>query len=142
MRTHYLIIVPALFLPLFSACAEQIVPKGWVTPEQLEQAEVPIQNQLDTGRGMGGSAWSMAAVKDARLLLIYLAIYEGLPDKAQRDHFYSEQQIWLAARQNAVRAITDPKGGSMVSLEQAAEHMIRTDRRIADLKIQLHKLKK
>ena len=71
MRIHDLIFT-LVILSIFSLYGEEIVPKGWLTPEQLEQAEVPIQNQLDTGRGMGGSAWSMAAVKDARLLLIYL----------------------------------------------------------------------
>src|SRR4051812_46851034 len=46
-----------------SGVGGDILPKGWLSPEQLQRAENPIQQQLDTGRGMGGTAWDMAAVK-------------------------------------------------------------------------------
>ena len=114
-----------------------ILPGDWLTPDQLEQAESPIQDQLDTGKGMGPTAWGMAAVKDARLLLIYLSIYERLPDDASRASLYSEQQTWLKQRQKAVSALADPNGGSMVVLDQAGEHMSYTDKRIAFLKEKL-----
>ncbi len=114
-----------------------ILPKDWLSPEQLEQAENPIQQQLDTGRGMGGTAWSMAAVKDARLLLLYVTLYERLPDEASRKKLHSEQTAWLARRQKAVDALSDPEGGSMVRLEKAAKHMEFTDKRIAEFKKRL-----
>ncbi len=141
MRIHALIFT-ALTLVAFIAYGGEILPKGWLTPAQLEQAERPIQDQLDTGRAMGGTAWDMAAVKDARLLLIYLTIYEGLPDTKSRVKFYSEQQEWLKQRQKAVHALADPNGGSMVILDQASKHMDLTDKRIAVLQKQLDRTKK
>jgi uncharacterized protein YecT (DUF1311 family) len=139
MRIHSFIFI-SVILSVFSASGEDILPKGWLTPEQLEQAEAPIQDQLDTGRGMGGSAWSMAAVKDARLLLIYLEIYERLPDQTSRNKFLSEQQEWLKQRQKAVTAKADPDGGTMVRLDQAATKMEFTDKRIATLQKRLDKM--
>ncbi len=86
---------------------------------------------------MGGTAWSMAAVKDARLLLLYVTLYERLPDEASRKKLHSEQTAWLARRQKAVDALSDPEGGSMVRLEKAAKHMEFTDKRIAEFKKRL-----
>lgn len=117
--------------------AGDILPKGWLSPEQLEQAENPIQQQLDTGRGMSGTAWDMAAVKDARLLVLYLTLYERLPDEASRKKLYAEQTAWLSRRGKAVSALDNPDGGSMVRLEKAAKHMEITEKRIAELQKRL-----
>src|ERR1700733_14958877 len=57
-----------------------ILPKGWITADQLEQAQVPLQKQLDTGVDMIGTAWDMAAVKDAELLVLYISLFEKLPE--------------------------------------------------------------
>ena len=125
-----------------SAHGEEILPKGWITPDQLEEAERPIQEQLDTGKAMRETAWNMAALKDARLLLIYLTVYERLPDNASRNKLKSEQEDWLGQRKKAVIALADPKGGSMVALDQAAKHMDFTDKRIETLSKRLEKMKK
>ena len=141
MRIHALIFT-AVILSIFSASGGEILPKDWLTPDQLEQAERPIQDQLDTGKAMGATAWDMAALKDARLLLIYLTIYERLPGNASRAKIYSEQQAWLKQRRKAVEALADPNGGSMVILDQASKHMDLTDKRIAILQKKLDRLKK
>ena len=125
---------------LISCCIHSfgadIIPKDWLSPEQLEQAENPIQQQLDTGRGMGGTAWDMAAVKDARLLLIYVKLYERLPDETSRKMLYSEQTAWLQHRQKAVASLT-PEEGIKVSLDKALKQMEITDKRIAELQKRL-----
>jgi uncharacterized protein YecT (DUF1311 family) len=90
---------------------------------------------------MGPTAWDMAALKDARLLLIYLTIYERLPDNSSRTKFKSEQQAWLEQRKKAIEALADPDGGSMVALDQASKHMELTDMRIAFLEKQLEQVK-
>ena len=51
MRIHSSIFIAAI-LTIISAYGEEILPKGWLTPDQLEQAERPIQEQLDTGKAM------------------------------------------------------------------------------------------
>lgn len=137
----YTSIFTAGILSIFSASGEEILPKYWITPDQLEQAERPIQAQLDTGEAMGPTAWDMAALKDARLLLIYLTIYEKLPDNSSRTKFKSEQQVWLEQRKKAIEALADPDGGSMVALDQASKHMELTDMRIAFLQKQLEQVK-
>jgi len=121
----------------FHALSADIIPKDWLSPEQLGQAENPIQQQLDTGRGMSGTAWDMAAVKDARLLLIYINLYEQLPDETSRRKLFTEQTAWLQRRHKAVAALTNPDGGSMVTLDKAAKHMELTDKRIAELQKRL-----
>ena len=132
----------AAILSIISANGEEIIPKGWVTPDQLKQAERPIQEQLDTGKAMGPTAWDMASLKDARLLLIYLTIYERLPDNANRIKLKSEQESWLEQRKKAVRALADPNGGSMVTLDQASNHMDLTEKRIQTLSKRLEQMKK
>ena len=102
----------------------------------------PIQEQLDTGKAMGPTAWDMASLKDARLLLIYLTVYERLPDNASRLKLKSEQEAWLEQRKKAVRALADPTGGSMATLHQASKHMDLTDKRIENLSKRLGKMKK
>ena len=141
MRIHA-IFTAVFILFILSASGEEILPKDWLTPDQLQRAERPIQDQLDTGKAMGATAWDMAALKDARLLLIYVAIYERLPDRASRAAFYSEQQAWLKQRQRTVRALADPNGGSMVLLDQASMHMDLTDKRLAVLQKHLDQMKK
>jgi len=117
--------------------ADEIIPKNWLTEDQLEQAERPIQAQLDTGYGMVSSAWDMAALKDARLLLVYLRVFEKLPDDASREKFFTEQTAWLELRSKAVDLCADPNGGSIAILGQAGEHMLYTDRRIKELQKRL-----
>ena len=141
MRIHPSIFTAAI-LSIISANGEEFIPKGWITPDQLEQAERPIQEQLDTGKAMGPTAWDMASLKDARLLLIYLTIYERLPDNASRAKFKSEQEAWLEQRKTAVRALADPNGGSLVTLDQASRHMEFTDKRIETLSKKIEQMKK
>lgn len=141
MRIHALTFTAAT-LSIFSVSGEGILPTEWLTPAQLEQAEGPIQEQLDTGKAMGSTAWDMAALKDARLLLIYVTIYERLPDDTSRAKFKSEQQAWLEQRKKAVQRLADPNGGSMVVLDQASKHMELTDKRVAILKKQLERMRK
>ena len=136
------ILITSVVLSAFSAFGEEILPKDWLTADQLKQAERPIQEQLDTGKAMGPTAWDMASLKDARLLLIYLTIYEQLPDNASRIKLKSEQESWLEQRKKAVRALSDPNGGSMVTLDQASKHMEFTDKRIETLSKRLEQMKK
>jgi len=140
MRIHIIIII-AVFIPFVSVQGGEILPMNWLTPEQLKQAERPIQEQLDTGKAMGATAWDMAALKDARMLLMYIMIYERLPDDVSRANFRSEQQAWIQQRHEAVQSLAKSDGGSMVALDQASKHMELTDARIAILsqKLPQHK---
>ena len=137
----YIFMLMVVLLPIQCTLGTDILPKDWITPELLREAERPIQAQLDTGRAMGPTAWKMAYVKDARLLLVYVMVYEKLPDDASRRNFYSEQQAWLKQRQKAVDALDDPDGGSMVLLDQALKYMDLTDKRIVVLEGKLGKQK-
>ena len=117
--------------------AGEIIPSGWLNPELLLQAERPIQEQLDTGKAMNSTAWDMAAVKDARLLTIYMELYQTLQRKNKQANLFADQNNWLESRKEAVKALNDPEGGSMVSLQQASTHMEFTDKRIAALQREL-----
>ena len=122
---------------MIAVIADEIIPKKWLSEDQLEQAERPIQEQLDTGRAMGPTAWDLAALKDARLLLVYLRVFEKLPDDASRAELFTEQTTWLERRRKAIEILIDPNGGSMVILEQASKHMEFTDKRIKELQNRL-----
>ena len=56
-----------------------IVPKKWLSTFQFEGVEARLQKQLDSGVDMGGTAWDMAEVKDAELLIAYVSLYDSLP---------------------------------------------------------------
>jgi len=126
-----------LITSMIAVIADEIIPKKWLSEDQLEQAERPIQQQLDTGRAMVPTAWDLAALKDARLLLVYLRVFEKLPDDASRAKFFTEQTTWLELRRKAVDLCADPNGGSIAILGQAGEHMIYTDKRIKELQKRL-----
>lgn len=124
-----------------SLLSNEIVPDGWIDPESLEAAEDPIQQQLDTGIAMNSTAWSMAAVKDARLFVIYVQLFQEL-DKDAQEKLLKEQKAWLLKRKKVLESMNDPDGGTIVSLEQASKQMRMTDERIARLEDRLRKIKK
>jgi uncharacterized protein YecT (DUF1311 family) len=117
-----------------------IVPKGWIKPERLEGALVPMQKQLDTGIAMLATAWSMADVADAELFVIYIDLYEKLPAK-EREALRKEQEIWLKKREKAANAADDGQSGQIGHLQSASEHHSMTDLRIQELKARLPKKK-
>ncbi len=127
----------ALILIQGIALGGNIVPEDWLSAERLKQAEEPIQQQLDTGQNMGGTAWDMAAVKDARLLVIYITLFESLTDDASRKKLYSEQKAWLQRRKKMSAAAGNSDGGTMESLDRAMKYMELTDKRIAELQKRL-----
>ena len=132
----------AIFLFLFASVlvsSAQIVPPNWVDPKALESAEAPIQNQLDTGKGMNASAWSLAAVRNARLFAIYMLLYQKL-DKSGQNRLYNEQDAWLNDKSNQLKKLRDPSGGSDVGLDIANKDMELTDQRIKVLSARLKKL--
>ena len=136
------ILITSVVLSAFSAFGEEIIPKGWLTHSQLEQAERPIQEQLDTGKDMSTTAYHMAALRDARLLLTYLHVYELLPSNADRNQFKSEQQAWLEERHKSEQALANPNGGSIVKLNQASRRLELTNKRIEILQTKLARLNK
>jgi len=117
----------------------QIVPPNWVSAESLEEAESPIQKQLDTGMAMVPTARDMATVKDARLLVIYVSLYEKLGTKEQ-GALYREQDLWLKNRRKQLIKLQNPDGGHEVGLDIAAKKMELTDVRIKELYARLAKL--
>ena len=121
-----------------SKAQSPIVPKGWIDIEQLEQALVPLQEQLDTGKAMLQTAWSMAAVKDAALFVTYIALCEKLPDK-ERETLRKEQEKWLGKRKKAAAAADDGKSGQIGRLQAATEFQDQTDARSTELKARLAK---
>ena len=140
MRVWRLTLIAVMFTGIWTS-AGSIIPKDWMSPEDLDIAEQVIQTQLDTGQGMGPTAWGMAKVKDARLLLIYLKLYEGLPDEVSRTKLLSEQAEWLKRRKKAVEKLAVPDGGSAVTLDTASKHIELTDERIQELQKRLDLMK-
>ena len=141
MKHAHCLILLAGVLAVGHACAQTpIVPKGWLTPEALAGAQVPLQSQLDTGVAMVPTAWSMAQVKDAELFVLYIAVCETLP-AGGRETLRQEQEKWLKVRAKAVAAADDGKSGREGRLAAAAEHQTITEARIAELKKRLLKKK-
>jgi len=114
----------------------QIYPPDWLDPVYLEQAELPIQRQLDTGIGMNENAWDLAAVRDARLFLIYTSLYQEL-GKTDREKLYEEQDRWLKKRAEEVKKLRKAGEGSAVSLDQADKQLELTAQRIKELSSRL-----
>jgi uncharacterized protein YecT (DUF1311 family) len=129
-----------LLLTLSALHAESpspVVPKGWLEgglrPELLAQVEDSLQSQLETGVAMNFTAWNMATVKDAQLLVVYLSLFEKLPE-AGRKTLLKEQEDWLKRRQKASARADDGKSGSEGRLLAASEYQSWTEKRIAELK--------
>ncbi len=129
----------AIFLANITLASAQIVPPNWVSDKLLEQAESPIQKQLDTGVAMNATAEDMAAVRDARLLVIYLQLFEHL-DKNGQAKLYHEQDMWLHKRDVALEKLQDPTGGSDTMLNIALKQLELTDQRINELSDRLKKV--
>lgn len=133
-----LLVYVICFFGIINLRAEsKIIPKNWWNdPSLLEQAEHPIQTQLDTGIGMNATAWDMANVKDARLFIIYVSLFQSL-DKAGQKELFKEQSDWLQVRKEALAKLDDPSGGSAVTLDKACKHINMTDLRIQELQQRL-----
>lgn len=137
---------PILFLPLVflilsvtqTHAQTQVVPKEWINLESLSEVQVPLQAQLDTGKSMVSTAWSMARVKDAELFVTYITVWEKLPAK-EREVLLSEQEKWLSLRKKTVKEADDGKSGQVGRLEAASEHQRMTEARIEVLKGRLPK---
>lgn len=130
-----------LFLGCFNSAGvaqTPIVPKKWLHPDQLEQVESLLQKQLDTGVDMGGTAWDMAAVKDAELVMVYVSLYESLPAD-QRTKLLKDQEAWLDRRQKAADKVYNENEGTIRRTLAAGEFQSWTEKRIAELKKRLPK---
>ncbi len=124
---------------LFSvtALSGQIVPPNWVSAKLLEQAETPIQKQLDSGRAMNSTVEDMAAVRDARLLVIYLELYERL-DKIGQQDLFREQKLWLQNRDKELSKLKVQSAGSDLWLEIVQKQLDLTIQRIIELSERLN----
>jgi uncharacterized protein YecT (DUF1311 family) len=116
-----------------------VVPRKWLTADQLQQVETRLQKDLDTGVDMVGTAWGMAVIKDAELLIVYISLYEKLSEP-QRSALLKEQEAWLERRQRAVSKGDDGKNGSVGRVMTASEFQDWTEKRTAELKDRLRKL--
>jgi uncharacterized protein YecT (DUF1311 family) len=128
----------AILMMSASFSQAQVVPKDWINPESLADVQTPLQAQLDTGKSMLSSAWSMARVRDAELFVTYVALWEKLPAN-ERGLLFKEQENWLKKRKKAVAAADDGKSGEIGRLQTASEHQSMTEARLAELKIRLPK---
>lgn len=133
------LVLSFFFVASISALRAQIVPPNWVSPKPLESAESPIQSQLDTGKAMTTTARSMADVRNARLFVVYMLLYQKL-GKSGREELYQEQCLWLKNRDKQVAKLYDPNGGSDVRLFMAEKEMELTDSRIKELAARLEKV--
>jgi len=122
----------------FSQAQTQVIPKGWVHPESLADVQAPLQAQLDTGKSMLSTAWSMARVRDAELFVTYVTLWEKLPAN-EREILFGEQEKWLKQRKKAVAEADDGKSGEAGRLQAASEHQSMTEARLAELKSRLPK---
>ncbi|CAN5743727.1 hypothetical protein BH11VER1_BH11VER1_40660 [soil metagenome] len=137
---------PIIFLPLVvlilsvtqTHAQTQVVPKEWINAESLSEVQMPLQAQLDTGKSMVSTAWSMARVKDAELFVIYITVWEKLPAK-EREVLFNEQEKWLSLRKKTVKDADDGKSGQVGRLEAASEHQRMSEARIEVLKGRLPK---
>lgn len=118
--------------------AVPIVPEGWVKADDLDRVYETLQKQLDTGVDMIGTAWEMAAVRDAQLLAVYIAVYEKLPN-ARRETLRKEQAAWLKKRAKAVSSADDGKSGQIGRIEAASEFQSVTEQRTLELQKRLTK---
>ena len=116
----------------------QVVPKDWIKPENLEGAQRPLQEQLDTGKDMINTAWSMARVRDAELFIAYITVWEKLPANG-REALRKDQETWLKQREKAVKAADDGASGQVGRLQAASEHQEMTAARLKEIKKRLPK---
>ncbi len=122
----------------YSQAQTQVAPKDWINSENLAEVQNPLQAQLDTGKDMVSTAWSMARVKDAELFITYINVWEKLPAK-EREALYNEQEKWLKLRKKNVEAANDGKSGQIGRLQAASEHQSMTESRIKEIKMRLPK---
>jgi uncharacterized protein YecT (DUF1311 family) len=115
-----------------------VAPKDWINPESLAQVQDPLQAQLDTGKSMVSTAWSMARVRDAELFVSYITLWEKLPVK-EREILYGEQEKWLKLRKKTVLEADDGKSGQVGRLAAASEHQRMTEARMEEIKKRLPK---
>jgi len=130
-----------LLLTLFAGIAHaqtQVIPKDWIKPENLEGVQRSLQEQLDTGRDMINTAWSMARAKDAELFITYIMVWEKLP-ATEREALRKNQETWLKQREKAVMKADDGKSGQMGRLNAASEHQEMTEARLKEIKKRLPK---
>lgn len=122
----------------YSQAQTQVVPKDWINPESLADVQNPLQAQLDTGKDMVSTAWSMARVRDAELFITYITVWEKLPVN-EREILFKEQEKWLKLRKKAVEEANDGKSGQIGRLQAASEHQSMTEARIKEIKNRLSK---
>ncbi|QQL43764.1 lysozyme inhibitor LprI family protein [Sulfuriroseicoccus oceanibius] len=120
----------------------RVVPEEWpLFPSMLKYAEETAQEHIDTGMGMNGYAAQKAAIQDARLLIVYLELYDQLPSDKERQALVEEQTEWLRRREQQFKEDADPEGGSVAVLGQLGGQMSSTVERIDELQARLEKLK-
>lgn len=131
-------VVFLIFSASHSQAQTQIVPKDWINPESLADVQNPLQAQLDTGKDMVSTAWSMARVRDAELFITYITVWEKLPAN-EREILFKEQEKWLKQRKKAVEEANDGKSGQIGRLQAVSEHQSMTEARIKEIKNRLSK---
>jgi len=122
----------------FSQAQTQVTPKEWINSESLADVQNPLQAQLDTGKSMLSTAWSMARVKDAELFITYVILWEKLPAN-ERETLFKDQEKWLKQRKKAVAESDDGKSGEVGRLQAASEYQSMTEARLVEIKKRLPK---
>ncbi|MEI6032827.1 MAG: lysozyme inhibitor LprI family protein [Verrucomicrobiae bacterium] len=117
----------------FSQGQTPVAPKEWINPESLADVQNPLQAQLDTGKSMLSTVWSMARVKDAELFITYVILWEKLPAN-ERETLFKEQEQWLRQRKKVVAESDDGESGEVGRLQAASEYQSMTEARLVAIK--------
>ena len=136
-RPHWLLlcILPVVFPPSARSGEREgtILPREW-RPDTTEACEWLDQDltEMEAQQGMNRLSRCLADLKDAELFVIYVQLFEILPEP-ERQSLIREQKQWLVARKKAAKKAVDSEGGSLAPYEANSAEMKFTERRIAEL---------
>ena len=121
--------------------AQPILPPDW--SPYLIQAIDYLEQELEAWQhgqqGANGTSADIGWLYDARLLELYVRLFERLP-VAQRDQLRAEQTERLAQRVNQSETAVESHGGTLAPLEYNLKFIDVTKERIAQLEARLKPL--
>lgn len=121
--------------------AQPVLPADW--SPYLDQATDYLEDELNAWQhgqqGANRTSADIGWLYDARLLELYVRLYERLP-VAQREQLRAEQTEWLGQRATQSEAAVESHGGSLAPLEYNMKFIDVTKERIEQLETRLKPL--
>lgn len=117
--------------------ASKIIPADWI-PALAPSIKSALGDLKEANSQMEMNLRSrqVADMTDAQLFIVYVRLYEGLPQK-ERDALVAEQAKWLKARAKAAQDGVESEGGSLAPLEANNAELTFTEKRLAELRARL-----